>query len=134
MADRAPSVAAHKKGNAKQGNRTAVGPKPDASSRPLQVVARGEALAARPSGQRRTVRARTALKFPSLFAELKSLAERGGAALGDAYTSAASAVLTRLERLEDQNAERRYRQRAAHARTRGVDQEQRANEALPPAT
>jgi hypothetical protein len=121
MADRAPPL------NPKQG-----GLKQGAAARPLQVVARGEGLAARPNAPKRAVRTRTALKFPSLFAELKSLAERGGAALGDAYTSAASSVLTRIELLEDRNAERRYRQRAAHARS--VDQDQRANEALPPAT
>jgi hypothetical protein len=73
-------------------------------------------------------------KFPSLFAELKSLAERSGAALGDAYTRAASSVLTRLEQLEDQNAERRSRQRAEPSPRPNVDQPQRANEALPPAT
>jgi hypothetical protein len=43
--------------------------------------------------------------------ELKLLGERGGAALGDAYALAASSVLNELERLEDLNAERRFRQR-----------------------
>jgi hypothetical protein len=47
----------------------------------------------------------------SVFAELKSLGERSGAALGDAYAVVATSLLERSERLEDLNAERKFRQR-----------------------
>jgi len=40
------------------------------------------------------------------------IGERAGAALGDAYALAASSVLNELERFEDLNAERRFRQRS----------------------
>jgi len=56
----------------------------------------------------------------SLLAELKSLGERSGSVIGGAYALAASAVLNRLERLEDLNAERRFRQRSKATRTAGV--------------
>jgi hypothetical protein len=46
-----------------------------------------------------------------LLAQLKSLGERSNAAIGGAYALAARSVLGRLERLEDLNAERRFRQR-----------------------
>jgi hypothetical protein len=48
----------------------------------------------------------------SLLAELKSLSERGGSAIGRAYARAASSFLNGTERLEDLNAERRFRQRS----------------------
>jgi hypothetical protein len=51
-------------------------------------------------------------KLSGLLAELKRLSERGGSALGDAYARAASSFLNRSERLADQNAERRFRQRS----------------------
>jgi hypothetical protein len=54
-------------------------------------------------------------EFWLLLAELKSLGERGSGALADAYALAASSVLRRLERLEDLNAERSYRQRSKSA-------------------
>jgi hypothetical protein len=47
-----------------------------------------------------------------LVATLKSLGERGGAAIGDAYALAAGSFLNRKEWLEDLNAERRVRRRA----------------------
>jgi len=52
-------------------------------------------------------------RFPSLLAELKSLGERGGAVLGDAYALLSGSVLSRLEELEDAHAERRYRRAEA---------------------
>jgi hypothetical protein len=51
-------------------------------------------------------------KLSGLLAELKSLSERGGSALGDAYARAASSFLNRSEQLADQSAERRFRQRS----------------------
>jgi hypothetical protein len=48
-----------------------------------------------------------------VVAELKSLADRGGSALGDVYALAATSFLNRSERLEDLNAERKYRQRSS---------------------
>jgi hypothetical protein len=48
--------------------------------------------------------------FSELVAELKSLGERSGSALGDVYARAASSFLHRTERFQDLNAERRYRQ------------------------
>ena len=64
--------------------------------------------------QSSTVRS-TTLKpgVPGLFASLKALGERSGAAVGGAYAQAARSVLRRIERLEDSNAERRLRQRTA---------------------
>jgi hypothetical protein len=47
-----------------------------------------------------------------LFSELKSLAERSGSAIGDAYALAATAFLNQSERLEDLNAERKFQQRS----------------------
>jgi hypothetical protein len=64
------------------------------------------------------LRPKTSSKKPvqrGLFAELKSLGERSGSALGGVYALAASAVLARVERLEDLNAERRFRERASGA-------------------
>jgi hypothetical protein len=52
----------------------------------------------------------------TLLLELKSLSERGGAAIGNAYALAASSLLKGKERLEDQNAERRFRQRSESGR------------------
>jgi hypothetical protein len=49
----------------------------------------------------------------NLYRELKSLGAWSGAALGGAYALAARVVLQRLERLEDLNAERRFRQRSS---------------------
>jgi hypothetical protein len=63
-----------------------------------------------------------------LFAELKALGERGGSALGDAYALAASSLLNRLERLEDLNAERRFRQRP----TAGPSRRRAASPSNPP--
>jgi hypothetical protein len=51
----------------------------------------------------------------NLYRELKSLGAWSGAALGGAYALAARVVLQRLERLEDLNAERRFRQRSSAA-------------------
>jgi hypothetical protein len=48
----------------------------------------------------------------SVFTGLKSLAERGGSALGDVYALAATSVLNRSERFEDLNAERKFHQRS----------------------
>jgi hypothetical protein len=48
----------------------------------------------------------------SLLAELKSLGERGGSLIGAAYAFGASAVLNRVARLEDLNAERRFGKRS----------------------
>jgi len=48
----------------------------------------------------------------SVLARLKSLAERSGSVLGQGYALAASTFLNGLERLDDLNAERKYRQRA----------------------
>jgi hypothetical protein len=50
--------------------------------------------------------------WASVFAALKSLGDRGGAAIGGAYVLAARAFLRGTERLEDLNAERRFRERA----------------------
>lgn len=47
-----------------------------------------------------------------LLAELKTLSERSGSVLGDAYARAASSLLNGRERLEDLNAERRFRRRS----------------------
>jgi hypothetical protein len=55
-----------------------------------------------------------------LLAELKSLGERGGAALGDAYALAARAVSTEIERFEDLGAERRFRAASKKSLTRKV--------------
>ena len=49
---------------------------------------------------------------PGWLDGLKLIGERAGAALGDAYALAASSVLNELERFEDLNAERRFRQRS----------------------
>jgi hypothetical protein len=43
---------------------------------------------------------------------LKALSTRGGSAIEGAYALAARAILQRKERLEDQNAERKFRQRS----------------------
>jgi hypothetical protein len=51
-----------------------------------------------------------------LLADLRSLAQRGGIAIGEAYARAASSFLTQLERVEDRRAERRFRQRAQAVR------------------
>jgi len=51
-----------------------------------------------------------------VFSRLNALGERTGAAVGDVYALAARAVLTRVDRLEDANAERRYRARTKAAR------------------
>lgn len=48
---------------------------------------------------------------PSL-PEWKTLAERGGNAFGDAYARIAGSFLDWFERLEDESAERKFRQRA----------------------
>ena len=53
---------------------------------------------------------------PSLLERLTSLAERSSSALGRGYALAASTVLRGLERLDDLNAERRFRQRARRRR------------------
>jgi hypothetical protein len=50
--------------------------------------------------------------LPGWLDGLKLIGERAGAALGDAYALAASSVLNELERFEDLNAERRFRQRS----------------------
>jgi len=49
--------------------------------------------------------------FSELVAELKSLGERSSSAISNVYARAASSFLHGTERLEDLNAERRYRQR-----------------------
>jgi hypothetical protein len=71
--------------------------------------------AALPAGPRSEVGQRRRRPRRGTFArwlgELKLLGERGGVALGDAYALAASSVLNEVERLEDLNAERRFRQR-----------------------
>jgi len=67
-----------------------------------------------PSGHEILVEKKVATKgsLLGLLTELKSLSERGGAALGAAYAAAASTFLQEKERLEDLNAERRFRQHA----------------------
>ena len=65
--------------------------------------------------------------LPSVLAELKSLSDRGGSAIGDAYAVAARGFLLGKERLEDERAQQRARQRsqaqgkpAAPGRARGT--------------
>jgi len=48
----------------------------------------------------------------SLMAGLKLLGERSASVVGDAYALVAGSVQDELERIEDLNAERRFRQRA----------------------
>ena len=47
-----------------------------------------------------------------LLAEWRALRTRVGSAVGNAYASAAGSFLHRLERIEDANAERRFRRRS----------------------
>jgi heavy metal translocating P-type ATPase len=92
---------------------------------------------ARPGDGPREHRVRNGLALPdgstgegglsSLLVGLNALGERAGSALGDAYGVAATAFLKAKERLEDQSAERRYRQRGrgqaeplGHGSVRGV--------------
>jgi hypothetical protein len=63
---------------------------------------------------------------------LKALAERGGSAAGDVYAVAAGAVLNRTERLEDLNAERRFRRRLASGHAREPDLTSRPSKSSPP--
>jgi hypothetical protein len=58
----------------------------------------------------------------ALLAERLQPGERVGTVLGDTYAIAATSVLKRWEQLEDQSAERRFRQR-------GTAQQERNNEA-----
>lgn len=51
-----------------------------------------------------------------LFVQLRSLARRGEAAIGEVYAVAAGSFLTRVEQLEDRRAERRFRQHSDAAR------------------
>jgi hypothetical protein len=64
--------------------------------------------------------------LPALLARLESLGARGGSALGDAYARVASSLLVRKERLEDLNAERRFRRRAKAARAAGSPPQEQA--------
>jgi hypothetical protein len=57
--------------------------------------------------------ARKGRTLAKVLRALKALSERSGSVVGDAYALAAGAVLNRTERLEDLNAERRYRQRSS---------------------
>jgi hypothetical protein len=50
-----------------------------------------------------------------LLSELRSFGERTGDVIGGAYALAARSLLTRVERLEDLSAERRYTQRVQSA-------------------
>ncbi|HWO09606.1 MAG TPA: hypothetical protein VNN80_09015 [Polyangiaceae bacterium] len=52
----------------------------------------------------------------TLLAQLRALGERSGSAIGGSYARAARAVLTRVEQIDDLNAERRYRARLKAAR------------------
>jgi len=52
----------------------------------------------------------------SIFSRLNALGARTGEAVGGVYARAARAVWTRVDRLEDANAERRYRARATATR------------------
>lgn len=52
---------------------------------------------------------------PSLLAELKTLGEQSGKAIANTYARFASALLVRLEKIEDANAERTLRRRV-HSR------------------
>jgi hypothetical protein len=53
----------------------------------------------------------SSLSWSVLLSELRSFGERTGDVVGGAYALAARSLLTRVERLEDLNAERRYAQR-----------------------
>ena len=53
-----------------------------------------------------------ALREISGLPELHALGHRVGFALGHAYARAAGSVLAKLERIEDANAERNYRQKS----------------------
>jgi len=86
------------------------------SARPLASEPRYEiAFEVSPAPRQSSTVQSTTLKSgaPGLFASLKALGERSGAAVGGAYALAARSVLRRIERLEDSNAERRLRQRSA---------------------
>jgi hypothetical protein len=54
----------------------------------------------------------------SVVAVLRSLGGRGGSAIGNAYVRAARAFSSGKERIEDLNAERRFRERANRTRER----------------
>jgi hypothetical protein len=79
-------------------------------------------------------RAREQGALSSLLAELKSLGERSGSAIGNAYALAASTFLNGRERLEDLNAERRFRQRSKPAASAGAPGPRRALSAEAPST
>lgn len=70
--------------------------------------------------------------FSALFSQLKSLGERTGEAVGGAYALAARSILTRVERLEDLNAERRRAQRSPGSPSVQPGAAARPAQALPP--